>query len=97
MAARKNEVEKLKAEMEEMGRRLMELTGDTYEDLEDDALSFMGKSSDFMKEKWNRAKQASRRTGAQVQEYAEDNPWHMLAIGAALGFVAATLIKRNRD
>lgn len=48
-------------------------------------------------EVWDGTKRRVRKGAAQTQEYAEDHPWHMAAIGAVAGFLLAALVIRRRD
>ena len=77
-----SEVTKLRAELERISSRLAELGEDSLEELEESAHSFM---------------ERGKQTGKKVQEYIEENPWHMLGIGAAMGFLLAHFLKRDRE
>lgn len=93
----KSEVDQLKAELADMGRRLMELTGESVDEMEDLGNTFADRARDMFGEKWSRTKDFGARAGARVQDYAEENPWQLLAAGVAVGFTLAFLLKRDRD
>lgn len=94
---RKTELDQLKAELANMGRRLMELTEDSMEDVEDAASTFSESARQAMDNGWSKAKDLGQNSVKSAQEYAEENPWQMLAAGVAVGMALAFFLKRDRE
>jgi ElaB/YqjD/DUF883 family membrane-anchored ribosome-binding protein len=96
-STRKSEIEMLKTELADMGQRLMELTGESLEDLEDTASTFADNAQSIVREKLMDSQKIGKKVADKSQEYAEENPWQMLAAGVAIGVALAFFLKRNRD
>lgn len=94
---RKTELEQLKAELANMGRRLMELTEDSMDEVEDAASTFTESARHAVDTGWSKAKDLGKNSVKGAQEYAEENPWQMLAAGVAVGMALAFFLKRDRD
>lgn len=63
----------------------------------DHAREYAGDLRERAEEVWTGAKGRVKKGAAQTQDYAEENPWHMAAIGAVAGFLLAALVIRRRD
>jgi len=95
--ARKSEIEQLRIDLEEMGKRLMSLTEESGEEMADRASGYADRAHKIASESWSKARDFSGRAGARAQEYAEENPWQIMAAGAAVGFLLGYLLRDKRD
>ena len=91
MDARDNQIEELKTQVREMSNRLEELAGSAQEV----ANGYIKDLPKTIQHGIDSTKEAANKAGSQVQEYASENPWHIAAIAAGLGFLIATLNHRN--
>ncbi|MBP2167981.1 ElaB/YqjD/DUF883 family membrane-anchored ribosome-binding protein [Erwinia toletana] len=86
------------------------LLADTLDDLlksygsktKDEIESARGKAESLLKETRaklhgrNRVTQAAKDAGVQVDSYVQDNPWHGVGIGTAVGIVIGALLASRR-
>lgn len=63
----------------------------------DKAEEFINSAREDVAQMWDRAGKKIKGGAIQAKDYAEDHPWHMAAVGTAVGFLLATLIFRKRD
>ncbi len=70
---------------------------DILEDGMDQAREYVDEMKERAGEAWEGTKRRVKKGAVATQEYAEDHPWHMAAIGAVAGFLLAALVIRRRD
>lgn len=92
-----SEINKLRHELEELGERIMAMTMDATDEVSDTVRDYADDARSSLRDKFGRMKDATNRGRARAQEFAEEHPWQLLATGAAVGFLLAFLIKRDRD
>ena len=102
------QMKKLKWQMEDIKEQMRVLAdqgGDEakqhikgYVDMVSDAVKgYVDGSSTAVREKLNQAGDATKRVGAKADGYAHENPWHVAAIGVAVGLAVGALLSRDRS
>lgn len=98
------EMHDLKMQLQSIQDRLKSLAEEAGPETVEEMKGYVDQASTFMKEyvdqtastlkdKWESTKAVGTEKGKQVQEYAQENPWHIAAAGAMIGIAVASLLK----
>lgn len=108
MKDKSKEVEMLKVQLEDIQARLKAIVSGEDQAVNDEVKTYVeeasrnmkeyvDKASAVLKEQWDVTKDGAKETGKKVQNYAQDNPWHIAAASALIGMAIASMLRREKD
>jgi ElaB/YqjD/DUF883 family membrane-anchored ribosome-binding protein len=95
MDKRDIEINELKAELDDLGKRFKKLGAESSDQLVDQVKEYVSNATDSVKDSLVTARKSAVDTGKQVHKYAQENPWQVAGMAAAVGFVLALLARNN--
>ena len=100
MKALRFQMEDIKEQLRALGTEEADSAKGHIKDYVDKASSalkdYVDGSSASLKEKMARAGEGTRRVGEKADGYAHENPWHVAALGLAVGLALGSLFSRDR-
>jgi ElaB/YqjD/DUF883 family membrane-anchored ribosome-binding protein len=88
----RNEVEKLKAQIQGLEQKMREMSEDTLGDFEEKAMDY----GQELKNKYRQYGEKAKKMGEKAYNYAKENPLQVMAAGIVVGLIIGNLIRAKR-